>query len=205
MSTPGTIDARAVFDHASRFHYAGAVLRIEFQRMTAPTIEPYVVVSSFSSELYMKCLYAMESDGNRIHGHNLRKLFDVLSQETKEELTGGWATISQIYNQSYEQYGEKFRLPRDLIAQLDLSGRMFEDMRYFYESGDFAKHWFLSPLPDLLRKIVLDRHPDWAEGAALIQGLCSLKNDETDNLSQTLGQWSFIAYGIPRLVDRGDA
>jgi hypothetical protein len=76
------VDARAVFDHASRFHYAAAVLRIEAQAMTAPTLESYVVVSSFCSELYMKCIYAMETAGARVAGHNLRRLFSALAPET---------------------------------------------------------------------------------------------------------------------------
>jgi hypothetical protein len=196
--TSAKIDARAIFDHASRFHYAGTVLRMEFQDSTAPTIEPYVVVSSFSSELYMKCIYAMETDGNRTNGHNLRKLFDLLAAETRLELSGSWTAVTHIYNKAYEKFNEPFRLPTDLVRQLDLNGRMFEDMRYFYEGHDCASEWLLSPLPDLLRRLILGRRPEWEEGADLIQGSHHLKTDELDNLSRPIGQWSFIAYGIFR-------
>jgi hypothetical protein len=81
---------------------------------------------------------------------------------------------------------------------------MFEDMRYFYEGGDFAKHWFLSPLLDLLRSLILVRCPAWAEGAALVAGSFGIKEDETDGSSRPAGQWSFIMYGIPRPVDGED-
>ena len=78
MTGAAKIDAKAVFDQASRFHFASVVLRVEFDELTAPTLEPYVVVSSFSSELYMKCIYAMETGGSRIRGHNLRSYLKCL-------------------------------------------------------------------------------------------------------------------------------
>lgn len=197
MTSAAKIDAKAVFDQASRFHFASVVLRVEFDELTAPTLEPYVVVSSFSSELYMKCIYAMETGGSCIRGHDLKKLFEVLALETREELGKNWTTVVQTYNHAYQQSGEEFRLPIDLVGQLDVSGCMFEDMRYFYEGGDFAKHWFLSPLPDLLRSLILVRRPAWAEGAALIAG---------SDGSQPVGpRWPFIVYGIPRpVVDSED-
>ena len=195
----GKVDARAVFDHASRFHYAGAVLRIEAQAMTAPTLEPYIVVSSFCSELYMKCIYAMESGGCRILGHDLRKLFDALAPQTQSELNRGWSIIAGVYNDIYEEEREAFRLPTDLVEQLDSSGRMFEEMRYFYERTRLAQHWFLSPLPDMLRKLILERQPPWGEGADLVPGQVPAKEAAED--AESVGHWSFLMYGIPRPVE----
>jgi hypothetical protein len=115
--------------------------------------------------------------------------------------------MAGIYNEVYDNSGNSFRLPSDLNGELDASGKMFEEMRYFYEGGDFAKHWYLSPLPDLLRSLILSWQPNWDKGAALIakelpiiQDLHSTgETEEIDNQSIPLSQWSFIAYGIPPL------
>jgi hypothetical protein len=191
------VDARAVFDHASRFHYAATVLRIEAQVMTAPTLEPYVVVSSFCSELYMKCIYAMETAGARVEGHNLRRLFNALAPKTQNELSSGWNIISRIYNEVFDNSQNSINLPTNLVEELDISGRMFEEMRYFYEGTSSARHWYLSPFPDMLRKLILERQPQWAEGAQLISSPTEVEG-LTDPSGAPLGRWSFIMYGIPR-------
>ena len=189
------VEARAIFEHASRFHYATSLLRIEFQQLAAPTIEPYMVVSSFCSGLYIRCLYAIQTDGKRIQGHDLKRLFDALSPDIRKQLSANWQTVANIYNKAYEATGEPFRVPSDLTNQLDLSGRMFKKMRYFYEGGEFAKLWVLSPLPDLIRSMILALHPEWGEGSLLIPMTQSLDGDSAE---APVGRWSFISYGIPR-------
>ena len=131
----------------------------------------------------------------------------MLAVKTREELSKNWTTIIKTHNRTYQQSGEEFRLPTDLAGELDVTGRMFEDMRYFYEGGDFAKHWFLSPLPDLLRSLILVRCPAWAEGAALVAGSFGIKEDETDGSSDLPGNghslcMEYLARSMARTRDR---
>lgn len=161
------VSARSIFEHASCFHHAGAVLRIpevDFENH----IEAYIVVSSFTSELYLKCLFAIESDGQRLPTHDLRKIFDQLSGETRTWVCQRWKTLTEIINSQDLFLDRRIFLPSDLLGELDKCGKIFEWMRYFYEQVDFAEQWLLSPLPDILRSKILQIMPGWAEQAYLV-------------------------------------
>jgi hypothetical protein len=78
-------------------------------------------------------------------------------------------------------------MPDDLRTELAATGKIFQDIRYFYEGTESARHWYLSPLPDILRSRILDLRPEWKDESFLMQ---------MDSTSDESLDYTFAAYGL---------
>ena len=67
--------------NAERFRAADAILRSdENMKNYGPAIAaPSMVLSAFAAELYLKCLFVIETGRSAPDTHDLRKLFSLLS------------------------------------------------------------------------------------------------------------------------------
>jgi hypothetical protein len=90
---------------------------------------------------------------------------------------------------------ETFQLTQDLRDELRNAGRMFEAIRYFYERADLPHHWYLSPLPDILRNRIVDLRPDWADNSYLV----SMRE-----VSEEFKGYPFTVYGIAPVPPKPD-
>jgi hypothetical protein len=84
------IDPLNIFTHANRFRIANERLRSsndadEMAIMSGPAI----VLSSFSSELFLKCFHCIDS-GQVPHGHELYTLFNTLPSIRQNRLEHFW-------------------------------------------------------------------------------------------------------------------
>jgi hypothetical protein len=183
------IDPRIVFQHASRFHYGTGVLRLDIQQTTiAYHLQSYIMLSAFTSELYLKCLHALERGGSRLRTHDLCGIFEQLSDETRAFCVGEWDKVTAYYTgRLFLLNGQQLKMPDDLRTELAATGKIFQDIRYFYEGTESARHWYLSPLPDILRSRILDLRPEWKDESFLMQ---------MDSTSDESLDYTFAAYGL---------
>ena len=124
---------------------------------------PVMVLSVFSSELYLKSLLCLEK-GEVPDQHNLKILFEGLNVPTRHAIDDLWDI--DIRRPEKQAILEKVRaLPRgndirtDLRYAIDVGANSFIELRYFYEKEH--TNFLLQDFPFVLRNAILDRMPSW--------------------------------------------
>lgn len=121
-------DPKQVFDAAEGYFQAGSVVvrEIVAQRARGLLGFPYATLKSFSLELFLKCIAAIET-GTPPRGHKLWMLFGRLSADSQ-------AAIRERYDQVYYPMVEpKDDPPLGFDVNLSYADGVFERMRYPYE------------------------------------------------------------------------
>jgi HEPN domain-containing protein len=157
------MDPKKVFDQAERFRVADRLLRSDRFEMqvTEVIILPAIVLSAFSSELFMKCIVLLEG-GKLERTHNLYSLFGKLTKSTQDRIVALWdaeiATDKDQLDQLQAVAGVP--VPRDLPGVLKECGDAFTAIRYEYEDP-LKANFLMSELPPMLKEVVLAARPDW--------------------------------------------
>jgi hypothetical protein len=170
--TKPSIAAERIFEHAECFYQASAVLHSHdpvglhpdnLEKTAAVTlIEPRIVIDAFTTELFLKCLVCIET-GRAPHEHNLKKLFDQLSEGTRARIQRCWdsevATRRREEWDNFERFGLK--IARDLPSALAKGTNAFKRYRYSYEDDTEDLHYYLEDLPVLLERLILAMKPEF--------------------------------------------
>jgi len=93
-----------------------------------------VFTSTIASEIYLKCLHAIEFQGTVPKDHPLDKLFGGLSTATKQVVKGHWNAMvahDPMFKASSARPGR--RQKHDLASVLREGGLAFMRYRYAYE------------------------------------------------------------------------
>ncbi len=169
MNNGNVPPVESIFFHADAFNYAA-------QKLVQPGVpDIYLVVaqivnSSFSSELYLKCIILTET-GNAPRGHDLRELFDGLRDESKQVIENEWnaenARKSAVLDEIDRRSGSP-NTPRNLKDALAREGNAFEKWRYAYEPGKLP-NFSLGNLPAILRRHILTIRPELQPPARPVQ------------------------------------
>jgi hypothetical protein len=159
-----TPDPLKIYMNAERFRLADTLLRQNPDPQVAVTIAtPALVLSAFASELYLKCLIALES-GHAAHGHDLAELFKDLTRQTQNNLEKSWTRYvsDPLRQRHYAAIAALvgYQIPNDLRWTLKNCGSGFIDLRYIHE-GDGTSKFLLGDFPHLLRREVLLHRPMW--------------------------------------------
>ncbi|WP_144030871.1 hypothetical protein [Bradyrhizobium japonicum] len=125
-----------------------------------------MVLSAFASELYLKCLFVLETSRDPPEIHDLRKLFLLLSQAARDELEAAWNLYAaqpnrvRVYEAIERLTGSV--VPRDLRWSLRNGSDAFTSLRYLHEERNQNTKFFLGDFPAMVRGIVLRRRPQWS-------------------------------------------
>jgi len=154
--------AKDIFNSASSFDWASvAVIEKSDQTNDVGTfMAPFVTLSAFSIELYLKCIYTIEYGKDAPYQHDLDKLFSKLTDESRV-----------VIRMFYDMFVEKdvvvnamlVQVPEakiDLDSVLKESGKAFEKWRYSYQrniTGFPASR----PLIQALRARIQILKPEW--------------------------------------------
>ena len=163
-STP-KVDPYKIFVQGHSFYQTLAVLcnvAPNNEQLAAALTEPSIVVGALTIELFFKCMISIES-GKASKIHDLRKLYDKLSQPTRDRIEQGWSKIAAHRGPEWDHY-EQFtgqKMARDLPTALAVGAESFERIRYSYEGGNENLQYYLQDLPRLLGRIILAMKPDW--------------------------------------------
>jgi HEPN domain-containing protein len=160
MPPPATrlAKAKAIFDHGASFLLAEVMLRkqVDADPALLKVLQfPGMVLNAFASELFLKCLLALDGKGEQ-RGHNLRTLYDKLSDDTKVKIKEEWARmLAAIGERQLVEQGQKFGVTfaRDIETSLAECGEAFVDMRYVYENPRGAT-FYITHLPLVLKKVI---------------------------------------------------
>ncbi|WP_028346070.1 hypothetical protein [Bradyrhizobium murdochi] len=164
------IDPKNIFMHARGFHLADAVIGNfnidENPEMGAELVQPAMVLSAFNSELFLKCIICIET-GDVPTGHHLVYLFNLVSPKTRSRIEHIWNTevvpLREPMWRTIETKLPAIELPikRDLPSALMAANKAFEEIRYSYESKNKKSRFYVSDLPRVLGRIILQLKPEW--------------------------------------------
>jgi hypothetical protein len=159
------IDPFKIFIQAHNFFQAQELI-YETQNglMTFPGFAiPAATLGAFSCELFLKALVCIET--RKVpQGHNLRKLFDMLSKSTRNRLGELWDeyAVSRAPQWNVMERDRGRKVARDLPSALFAGSRAFEFLRYRYEEGQEFQ-FFLDDLPHMLGMVALELKPEWRQ------------------------------------------
>ena len=164
------IDPLHIYMNALGFHVSEDILgRLTLgpdMQLASQVTQPNIVLSAFTSELFFKCLICIETKLTP-QGHHLDDLFEQLNEATKREIIHLWETkIVPLRDPQWKvieadlSKGSKFC--RDLPGALEAGRRTFERMRYHYEPASQIGVFNLGDLPRILRRVILQKKPEWA-------------------------------------------
>jgi len=155
-----------LFDHAEFYRKSAELLGSEMvrdlPRQARPGFAfPQVFISAIASEVYLKCLHAIEFQGTVPKDHPLDKLFGGLSTATKQLVKRHWNAMvahDPMFKASSARPGR--RQKHDLVSVLREGGLAFMRYRYAYE-GRHLSSYALGNLPEVLHDAILELKPEW--------------------------------------------
>ena len=166
MKKTDAVDPLAIFQHAEAFIGAIDQLhRTSTRERFAVLGLPVAVLSTFVSEIYLKCLICLET-GKGAHGHYLHDLFLCLSPTTQKILEAKWNAIMMERTEVLDRLDRQMSkpVPRDLRSNLKEGNKAFPQLRYIYEGGEDFR-FLLGDLPIALRQTVMHVKPVWFQPA----------------------------------------
>lgn len=153
-------DPRKVFDHACRFltaeKYLSELNGTQAWRFTVAL--PTLVLSAFAAELFLKCLVILTTGKTPTSTHQLHVLYRQIGHKEKRRIEQVWDVdgVPQISDLS-----ARLKLPTDLPNALYRCSKGFENIRYGYESDWDGVVYYISGLPRVLIKVILELKPEW--------------------------------------------
>lgn len=160
--------AQQVFEHAECFYQTFmALCRLrpharEDMHVAITLAEPLIVLAALANELFLKCIICIETGGTT-HGHNLKELFDRLSETTRTRIEKRWDdAVVERRRQEWDRLEEfGLKVARDLPSALAKGAKAFERYRYSYEENTDGLHYYLEDLSGLLESLILEMRPDF--------------------------------------------
>jgi hypothetical protein len=164
-----------IFEQAECFYQALAVLRAvqfeNFQRLrnsfpqiqydVLTLLDPIIVLSAFTAELFLKCIILVEAGGTP-RTHDLKELFDRLSEATRAQIENVWNTEIAVRRKKEWDDLERFlKVARDLPSALAKGSNAFDRIRYSHEGNTDGVHYYLDDLPTLLERLILEMKPEY--------------------------------------------
>ena len=164
------IDPKKLFMHAQGFHIAEETLStITIDRnphLAAEIGSAVVVLSALNSELFLKCIICIET-GLVPQGHYLDELFKEVSAQTQAKIEHIWTTEvvplrEPMWRKIEASIGSGETMRRDLLGALAGGSKAFQKIRYGYEGDTADVQFYISDLPRLLGRVILQMKPEWA-------------------------------------------
>lgn len=161
------LNPRAVFDHAEFYRKSAELLASEIvkdmpRQAHTEFAFPQAFISAIASEVYLKCLHAIEFGGTVPKDHPLDKLFGGLSAATNQLVKRHWnamAGCDPMFKTNSARPGR--RQKHDLASVLREGGLAFMRYRYAYE-GKHLISYALGNLPKVLHDAILELKPEWS-------------------------------------------
>jgi hypothetical protein len=162
------VDPAKIWQQADCFYQALAMLCNAHPDNTQLGVmlgEPVMVMGALTIELFFKCLVCIET-GAVPHTHNLKDLFDKLSEQTRKRIQRTWdddicVHRAKGWDQIETALGQK--VVRDLPGALSVASNSFELIRYSYKGNTAELQYFLQDLPQLLGRVILEMKPEWKD------------------------------------------
>ena len=111
------VDPKFIFEHAEEvFRASDRLKQINQQTPDMDGAIPAALLNAFSTELFLKCLLAIETSAMPPRGHDLHALFMLLSKATRDRIIVFWTWYAQGMKDKWdvEEQLIKIVVPRQL-------------------------------------------------------------------------------------------
>ena len=166
------IDPLQIYMHALGFHVSenalGNLTLSQNTQLGAQVVQATMVLSAFTTELFLKCLVCIETSLTP-QGHHLFELFEQITPITQDKIIHLWDTQIIPHRDpewkfiESKQYSGDRKFSRDLPGALSDSSRAFEQIRYSYEPNCKEADFNIIDMPRVLRRVILEMKPAWAD------------------------------------------
>ncbi len=122
--------------------------------------DPIAINLAFSCEIYLKALRMLENDGKFITGHDLKQLFDILEEKTKNEIEKDYQELCCEEPKVKNRY-------KDIEIFLKENNLVFVKWRYTFEEKQETIHFNVVELDVFNRalyKILSEKVKEGIEG-----------------------------------------
>ncbi|KAF0145487.1 MAG: hypothetical protein FD156_768 [Nitrospirae bacterium] len=160
--------SRSAFITANLFLEASKILVRELSvKQNFNVIGPYVVNMSFAAEVYLKCLYIIESRNiPKKYTHNLKELFYLLPKQTRNIVKGYY---DQYVSSDPMAQAVKAHMKSDQDVGIDLgldtvlseASNAFTEWRYHWHEGKAKGFGEVPHVVEALRRYILELKPTW--------------------------------------------
>ncbi len=129
---------RLAFLNAINFDKASAVISVSFGKSMDndndnSLLIPSMVNGAFSCELYLKCLYGLETGSPIIYEHSLLKLFNNLTQASRDSIEAHFNKNVQKSAHAQAMMSDVPEISFHIIDVLSDVKEVFKKFRYYHE------------------------------------------------------------------------
>jgi hypothetical protein len=163
------VDCKKLYMHARGFYLAEEFLMSikldDNPQLALEMSQTAIVLSALNTELFLKCIVCLETELVP-QGHYLDRLYSRVSQTTRKRIEHIWDTElvphrEPMWKKIEATFGKGETLKRDLPSALSAASRAFEKIRYSYEEDSTETQFYISDLPRILGRVILEMKPEW--------------------------------------------
>lgn len=156
VKTPkATPDFRKMFLLAEHYSEASRLLEEQAKGEEWGSAGPQVLVDSFAVELYLKCLFVLDTNIAPLEEHDWQKLFDALQPHTKSEIRDAFdRLISQdVVLRNLHVINPEALKVIDFDRSLAAAALTFAGRRYLYEPTRTGEWFYAHLLRNAIRAV----------------------------------------------------
>jgi hypothetical protein len=150
-----TPDCRRMYQLAEQYSEASRLLSGQAKGEQWGCSAPYLLVDSFATELYLKCLYVQDTNNAPPEQHDLKELFGALKPHTQNFIREEFARIVQsdpVLPHLDVINPEAVRVT-NFDRSLDAARNTFNQRRYLYESVPQGEWFYAHLLRNAIRNV----------------------------------------------------
>ncbi|MDX6577084.1 MAG: hypothetical protein QOE96_3037 [Blastocatellia bacterium] len=150
-----TPDCRKLYQLAEHYSEASRLLAEQAKGEEWGCFAPQLLVDSFAVELYLKCLFVMDTNIAPLEEHDLEKLFDALATHTKTAIRDAFERIvrSDPVLSHLPVINPEAVKVTDFNRSLTAAKNTFAKKRYLFESQPTGEWYYAHLLRDAIRTV----------------------------------------------------
>jgi len=148
-------DVKKMYMLAEQYYKASEILKEQITDKPWGSSAPRLLVEFFSIELYLKCLFVLDTNKSPIKGHNIKSLFGKLETHTKNAIR---STFNQTISSNFvlsniDLFNPDAAKTLDFDRLLTVSKDTFDKRRYLYEELPSGEWFYSYLLRDAIRTV----------------------------------------------------
>jgi len=150
-----TPDYRKMYQLAEHYSEASRLLEEQAKGEEWGCSAPQLLVDSFAVELYLKCLYVLDTNKSPLEKHDWEKLFDALAPHTKTLIREAFERIvrSDPVLSNLEVINPEALKVTDFNRSLAAAKNTFDKRRYLFESQPTGEWFYAHLLREAIRSV----------------------------------------------------
>lgn len=150
-----TPDCRKMYQLAEYYSEASHLLDEQAKGEEWGCSAPQLLVDSFAVELYLKCLFVMDTDSAPLKEHDWEKLFDALMPQTRNAIRDAFERIvrSNPMLSHLDVINPEALKVTDFKRSLTAAKNTFYERRYLYETQSTGEWFYAHLLREAIRTV----------------------------------------------------